>query len=79
MKENKHNKQFQKLIEQHKGILLKVARTYCQDEDDRQDLIQEIMLQLWQSFHKYNEKGFFYTCKSPSNDLHMTCSCWHLQ
>ena len=50
------NQLFQELIEQHKGILFKVARTYCQDEDDRQDLIQEIMLQIWQSFHKYNEK-----------------------
>lgn len=50
------NQLFQELIEQHKAILFKVARTYCQDEIDRQDLIQEIMIQLWQSFHKYNEK-----------------------
>ena len=47
---------FQELIEQHKGILFKVARTYCQDKEDRQDLIQEIMIQLWQSFLKYNDK-----------------------
>lgn len=45
---------FQQLIELHKGILYKIARTYCRDEADRQDLLQEIMLQLWQSFHKYN-------------------------
>jgi RNA polymerase sigma factor (sigma-70 family) len=50
------NQLFQELIEQHKGILFKVARTYCQNEEDRQDLIQEIMIQLWQSFHKYNDK-----------------------
>jgi RNA polymerase sigma factor (sigma-70 family) len=50
------NQLFQELIEQHKGILYKVARTYCQNEDDRQDLIQEIMIQLWRSFHKYNNE-----------------------
>ena len=56
MQTKKENQLFQELIEQHKGILFKVARTYCQDEYDRQDLIQEIMIQVWQSFHKYNEK-----------------------
>jgi RNA polymerase sigma factor (sigma-70 family) len=47
---------FQEIIEQHKGILFKVARTYCPDEEDRQDLIQEIMIQIWQSVHKYNDQ-----------------------
>jgi len=41
-------------IEQHKGILYKVARAYCPNEDDRHDLIQEMMIQIWQSIHKYN-------------------------
>ncbi len=56
MQTKEHNILFQELIEQHKGILFKVARTYCQDEEDRQDLIQEIMIQLWQSFPKYNDE-----------------------
>lgn len=56
MQPEKHNILFQELIEQHKGILFRVARTYCQDEQDRQDLIQEIMIQIWQSIHKYNDK-----------------------
>lgn len=56
MQAKERNQLFQELIEQHKGILFKVARTYCQDEEERQDLIQEIMIQLWQSFHKYNDK-----------------------
>ena len=47
---------FQETIEQHKGILFKVARTYCQNEDDRQDLMQEMMIQIWQSIHKYNDQ-----------------------
>ncbi len=47
---------FEDIIEQHKGILFKVARAYCPDEEDRQDLIQEIMIQIWQSIHKYNDQ-----------------------
>ena len=38
---------FQEIIEQHKGILFKVSGTYCQNEEDRKDLIQEIMIQVW--------------------------------
>lgn len=47
---------FEKIIGQHKGILFKVAHTYCQNETDRQDLIQEMLLQIWQSLHKYNNQ-----------------------
>ena len=47
---------FEGIIEQHKGILFKVARAYCQDEEDQQDLIQEMMIQIWQSIDKYNEQ-----------------------
>jgi RNA polymerase sigma factor (sigma-70 family) len=46
--------QFQKLIEQHQGILFKVVHAYCQDIEDRKDLLQEIMIQLWHSSHRYN-------------------------
>ena len=47
---------FQEIIEQHKGILFKVARAYCPDVVDRQDLVQEMMIQIWQSVHKYNDQ-----------------------
>ena len=47
---------FQEIIEQHKGILFKVSGTYCQNEEDRQDLIQEIMIQVWKSLQSYNDK-----------------------
>ena len=53
-KEDSQGKIFDDLIEQHKGILFKVARAYCPDVEDRQDLIQEMMIQIWQSIHKYN-------------------------
>lgn len=56
MDRQKQHQFFQKIIEQNKGILFKVARTYCPNEDDRQDLIQEIKIQIWQSIHKYNNQ-----------------------
>lgn len=53
---DEQKKLFEKVIEEHKGIVFKVARTYCPDEHDRPDLVQEILIQLWLSFHKYNER-----------------------
>lgn len=56
MDNHKNQQFFQETIEQNKGIMLKVARTYCQNEDDRQDLLQEILVQIWHSIHKYNDQ-----------------------
>lgn len=55
---NKQEQQqfFKEIIEQYKGILFKVARVYCPNENDSQDLIQEMMIQVWQSIHKYNDQ-----------------------
>jgi len=52
-KQNLH-KTFHEIIERHKGLLFKVARTYCGKEEDRQDLIQEIRIQIWKSLPKYD-------------------------
>ena len=38
----------------HKGLLYKVANVYCKYREDRSDLIQEIIFQLWRSFKNYN-------------------------
>jgi RNA polymerase sigma-70 factor (ECF subfamily) len=54
MNEKQQRQDFQNIIEQHKGIFYKIARAYCANEDDRQDLIQEMMIQVWQSNHRYN-------------------------
>ena len=45
---------FELLIEQHKGIIYKIANVYCKDNDDRKDLAQEIIIQLWRSFHRFD-------------------------
>lgn len=53
--ENKHNL-FTSVLENNKGILYKITNSYCQNRDDREDLIQEIIIQLWKSFDKYNDE-----------------------
>jgi RNA polymerase sigma factor (sigma-70 family) len=47
---------FLNLIDANKGIIYKVANAYCRDAENRKDLIQEIMIQLWLSFPKYDEQ-----------------------
>lgn len=47
---------FLSLIEAHKGIIYKVSNAYCRDPEDRKDLVQEIILQLWKSFDKYDHQ-----------------------
>lgn len=38
--------QFSALIEEHKGIIYKIANSYCRLAEDRKDLIQEIIVHL---------------------------------
>ncbi len=47
---------FLSVLEHNMGILYKVANSYCKNADDRKDLIQEMILQLWKSFGKYNSQ-----------------------
>lgn len=42
-------------LEKNKPLIVKVATTYCYDAVDRSDLIQDILLQVWKSFPKYDE------------------------
>jgi RNA polymerase sigma factor (sigma-70 family) len=52
---------FQALIEGHKKILYKVAWTYCRDREDRRDLVQEMLIQVWRSFERFDERVKFST------------------
>lgn len=48
------NQDFELIVENHKGIIYKIASSYCKDPDDRKDLVQEIIIQLWSSFNRFN-------------------------
>ena len=47
--------QFTEYLEHYKKLISKVARIYCFSDFDRKDLIQDIILQLWKSFSKYDD------------------------
>ncbi|MCE6992035.1 RNA polymerase sigma factor [Dyadobacter sp. CY323] len=47
---------FLAVMEANKGIIYKVANAYCRDPENRKDLIQEIVIQLWLGFPKYDEQ-----------------------
>jgi RNA polymerase sigma-70 factor (ECF subfamily) len=47
---------FISILENHKGIIYKIVNSYCKEFEDRQDLIQEIVIQLWLSFDKYDDR-----------------------
>jgi len=53
--------QFVVLLEEHKKILFKVASSYCRSSADRDDLVQEMILQLWRSFDRYDDRQRFST------------------
>lgn len=53
--------QFRELLERHRGIVFKVANSYARSAQDREDLAQEIAVQLWRAFPKYDGARAFST------------------
>ena len=45
--------QFLNILEKNIGIILKISRVYTKIEQDREDLINDIILELWKSFKNY--------------------------
>lgn len=53
---------FLEVLEGNKKLVFKVANAYCQHAEDRRDLVQEIILQLWKAY--------------PNFDARLTLSTW---
>ena len=56
-----HRGEFIARLEKHQRILFKVAYMYCRDREDRQDLVQEILIQVWRSYARFDERVQFST------------------
>jgi len=56
MNTTEKSNRFLSVIETNKGIIYKITNSYCKDAEDRKDLIQEIISQLWKSFDNYSEQ-----------------------
>ena len=52
---------FLRLLEEHKGIIIKICNGYCQAKDDKEDLSQEIVYNLWKAFARYTADYKFST------------------
>jgi RNA polymerase sigma-70 factor (ECF subfamily) len=52
---------FLRLLDQHAGIIRKVAAGYSSSLADRHDLMQEINLQLWKAYPRYSPERPFST------------------
>jgi RNA polymerase sigma-70 factor (ECF subfamily) len=55
------NQTFLQQVNQHLGIAHKVARAYFDDKAEREDIIQEMMFQLWRSYANFNGLSKFST------------------
>jgi RNA polymerase sigma-70 factor (ECF subfamily) len=54
-------KQFEQQVTAHKGLLYKICRIYAATEADRDDLFQEIVIQLWKAYPGYKGTAQFST------------------
>ncbi|RPD39168.1 RNA polymerase sigma factor [Chitinophaga barathri] len=52
---------FHHLIQENRRIIYKICNSYCRNAQDREDLAQEIIYQLWRSGHSFNADHKFST------------------
>lgn len=52
---------FLALVRQHESILRKICFVYTHNRSEREDLMQDIILQLWKSFPGFSGKSAFST------------------
>jgi RNA polymerase sigma-70 factor, ECF subfamily len=54
-------KEFESRISEHEPLIHKVCRIYAYTQADRQDLFQEIVIQLWRSYPRFKGEAKFST------------------
>ena len=52
---------FVNLLKENRGIIFKICNSYCPNKNDREDLAQEIIFQLWKSYNNFNADYKFST------------------
>ena len=53
MTKDKLSEQFLSVFEDNTGIIIKIARAFTKTSHDREDLINDIALELWKSFERF--------------------------
>jgi RNA polymerase sigma factor (sigma-70 family) len=54
-------RQFIALLDPHRKMLYKLAFVHCRSRDDRKDLVQEMLIQLWRAFDQFDGRVKFST------------------
>lgn len=49
------------MVNQHRGILYRLAKSYSADAEEQADMVQEMILQLWHAFARFEGKSQFST------------------
>jgi RNA polymerase sigma-70 factor, ECF subfamily len=57
MKETEQKQIFENWLRQYKALLFKVVRVYAFTDDDRDDLFQEIAIQMWHSIPNFRKES----------------------
>jgi RNA polymerase sigma-70 factor (ECF subfamily) len=53
MTDNRLTDQFLNILEKNIGIILKISKAYTNSVQDKEDLINDIVLELWKSFERF--------------------------
>ncbi len=61
MQKQEAERQFEKHVKENELLIYKVCRMYAFTAADRQDLFQEIVIQLWNAFPKFRSESKFST------------------
>jgi RNA polymerase sigma-70 factor (ECF subfamily) len=61
LQKHEAKKEFEKHLRDNELLIYKVCRLYAYNTVDRQDLFQEIVIQLWKAFPKFNGQSKFST------------------
>lgn len=61
MYQNASQTEFLKLVEQHKGIIIKICSIYARQPEEREDLFQEVIVQLWKAWPSFKGLSKFST------------------
>lgn len=61
MEASRKEEQFNQLVFENQAIIHKICRVYCVLEQDREDLFQEIVFNLWKGFTSFRNESAFST------------------
>jgi RNA polymerase sigma-70 factor (ECF subfamily) len=61
LKKQEVEREFENAIRENELLIHKVCRIYAYTDEDREDLFQDIVIQLWKSYHRFKGNSKFST------------------